>query len=148
MYNNVMPLLIQPSSWPQALLAVVTCGPSRITVIRPGCPVRHWNEGQMKSLSRAREQNTCEVSLSLSYFLTCTHTFTHRGMESGPSCESENHPRDLIHPCFCVSGQPHRSCLHFSNITGFSTAQRPGSPTGPLGASAPVFSRAHDEIYV
>lgn len=85
---------------------------------------------------------------SRSYFLTCTHTFTHRGMESGPSCKSVNHPRDLIHPCFCVSGQPHRSCLHFSNITGFSTAQRPGSPTGPLGASTRVFSRARDEIYV
>lgn len=33
MYNNVMPLLIHPSSWPQALLAVVTW-----TLSGDGCP--------------------------------------------------------------------------------------------------------------
>lgn len=147
MYNNVMPLLIQPSSWPQALLAVVTWTLSDhgYPAWLPCPPLKRGTNEEFVTGQRAEHLRGLALSLLLPHLHT--HIYTQRD-ESGPSCESENHPRDLIHPCFCVSGQPHRSCLHFSNITGFSTAQRPGSPTGPLGASAPVFSRAHDEIYV
>lgn len=114
--KEILSLMVTEATGPPFRPRTASPAALSATEMRKGFIMRQW---------------TVPPERSLSVSLPRTHERRHTWLESGSGCESWNPPWDFINPCFCMNGQPLRSCFQLSLITGFRHHSEPDPPQDP-----------------